>query len=98
MRTFKCKWCDNIKVTVDNISEEPCEICQKGIMEEMHNDDPKAEEFIIVRMKQQIKLLGNNKTWEVIERFGKIETRIAYRKYFFLAGGQVPEFEIKERI
>jgi len=42
--------------------------------------------------------MGNNKCWEVIERFSKVKTRVSYRKYFFLAGGIVPETEIKERI
>ncbi len=37
----------------------------------------------INRMKEQINLMGNDKVWEVIERFPNVKTRLAYRRIFF---------------
>ncbi len=47
--------------------------------------------YAITKMKEQIGLVGNDKTWEVIERFTNIKTRLTYRKIFFNAGGTVPK-------
>ena len=52
-----------------------------------------VEDFIMEAMQKNIKELGNNGTYEFIERISTAETRIRYRKYFLLSGGQVPEKE-----
>lgn len=50
-----------------------------------------VEEFIMEGMAKNIKELGNNGTYEFIEKIATAETRIRYRKYFLLVGGQIPE-------
>ena len=100
MNTYKCNWCGRIQKSIDDISGKDCDICNKGVFEkiEFYTKNDKVNNYIIEAIKGNIQKMGNNKCWEVIERFGKVKTRVSYRKYFFLAGGQVPETEIKERI
>ena len=50
-------------------------------------------ENIINDFKITINKIGNDRTWETIECLYPLETRLAYRKYFFCAGGLVPEGE-----
>jgi len=50
--------------------------------------------MIIQAMQKNIKELGNDKTWQMIENnIIKAEQRARYRKYFIKVGGKVPEGE-----
>jgi len=49
----------------------------------------------ITIMKYNIKVLGNEKCWYIIEEFTNPKTRLNYRNIFFKAGGIIPEKEIK---
>jgi hypothetical protein len=56
--------------------------------------DQIVSETIVEGMKRNIDTLGNEKTWELIEKlFHKAEQRIKFRKYFFEAGGELPKKE-----
>lgn len=57
--------------------------------------DNAINELLVKKMKIQIEQIGNDKIWNIIERFPFVETRIAYRKIFFSAGGIVPKTELK---
>jgi len=59
-----------------------------------NNTDDFADKIIVDTMEKEIKALGNNKCYEIIERLAEARTRIRYRKYFLLAGGFIPESEI----
>ena len=59
------------------------------------NTDDFADRIIITTMEQEIKALGNQKCYEVIERLAEAKTRVRYRKYFLIAGGFIPESEVK---
>ncbi len=103
MNTYKCNWCGRIQKSIDNISGDDCDICNKGVFEIIEHklsieQEKNLNNYIIESIKGNIQKMGNNKCWDVIERFSKVKTRVSYRKYFFLAGGIVPETEIKERI
>ena len=59
-----------------------------------NNTEDFSEKLIITTMEQELKKLGNQKCYEVIENLAKAETRARYRKYFLLSGGYIPETEI----
>ena len=48
----------------------------------------------VEQMKHNIKELGNNRCWEIVEEFDNPKTRIVFRQLFFQAGGVTPEKEL----
>ena len=66
--------------------------------EEDNIDDEVLRELvqkdIIIQMENNINTLGHKRTWEIIEGFSNAIMRARYRKFFFLAGGLMPEREI----
>jgi DNA-directed RNA polymerase subunit RPC12/RpoP len=62
--------------------------------EEKELGDKIMEDYIIEYIKSQIKQVGNDKFFYMIERnLFHAKQRARYRKYFLLAGGEVPEGE-----
>jgi len=89
-----CNLCGYIKTYEKNemfFKNEKCPECQSGIMQEEKSNLEAVEEQINNKMAEQVKLLGNNKAWSIIESFKTAETRLAYRKIFLKAGGIIPE-------
>lgn len=80
---------------------ESCPICQTGeleIKEAKTKNFEAVEKEINNKMAEQVRILGDNRAWSIIESFKKAETRLAYRKLFLKAGGVIPEnvFWVKE--
>jgi len=59
-----------------------------------NNTDDFADKIIVDTMEKEIKALGNNKCYEIIERLAEARTRARYRKYFLIAGGEIPEINL----
>lgn len=105
---FTCIKCGYIKdiIPSDDIEDYGCSLCsgvminnldypsiQKKTEEELLNA---VDDWIAEEMKNNIKQLGNDEVFRIIEGFTVVEQRLAYRKYFLKAGGVIPEAEIKE--
>ena len=88
---LKCNKCGLIKQVFGSIDKEDsyCPICEV----QMEAEDTLLNEALqldsIQQLKGHIKELGNKRVWEIIEAFGKVKTRIAYRNLFFKAGGKI---------
>lgn len=92
-----CK-CGYIRKHLGDYEDYECPICNK-ILSESLNKTYTLEEIIekdlINSMKRQLTEIGNDKLWYMIEQiFYQPKTRLAYRKYFLKAGGQVPKREV----
>jgi hypothetical protein len=91
----KCKY--EVKILDTEIYSTPtCSLCGGSMVCKEFKETNKdiyeiTDEYIIERVKGQIELMGNDRCWNGIEAIGKAQTRIQYRKYFFLAGGKMPE-------
>lgn len=66
---------------------------QEDAREEKDYMNELIAENIVKDFKYAIKTIGNERTWLTIECLYPLSTRLAYRKYFFKAGGLVPEGE-----
>ena len=55
------------------------------------NTEDFADRIIITTMEQEIKKLGNQKCYLVIQNLAEPITRAKYLEYFIRAGGFVPE-------
>jgi hypothetical protein len=78
---FQCSMCNSLLRQKDDTE-------LKQLLEQI------AEDTILTGMRHNIDTLGNNKTYELIESlFHKPEQRIRFRKFFFLAGGVMPNKE-----
>ena len=55
------------------------------------NTENFADKVIITTMEHELKKLGNQKCYEIIENFPNPRTRTRYLEYFIRAGGFVPE-------
>lgn len=71
----------------ENIDEESNKVDDEVLRQMVEKD-------IIMAMENNIETLGHKRTWEIIERFRNPMMRGRYRKYFFKAGGVMPEKEI----
>jgi len=97
-----CSNCHYAKeVAYEDLFDRDCPICQGELAYDMATETLKTEtkddfvdKIIITQMEKEIKALGNQKCYEVIERLAEARTRVRYRKYFLLAGGFIPESEI----
>ena len=58
-------------------------------------DKNESRRKLIDDMKHSISLCGNDFTWKAIEKITVAKYRIEFRKYFLLAGGKIPEREVK---
>jgi hypothetical protein len=87
--TLKCEACGYTKeVFMDEIyAHQECELCG-GRMSYL---DDFADNYIIERLQDNIRQLGHERTWYNIESINKADSRVRYRKYFFEAGGAMPE-------
>ena len=56
-----------------------------------NNTEDFSEKLIITTMEQELKKLGNQKCYEVIQNFPNPRTRARYLHFFIQAGGFVPE-------
>jgi len=56
------------------------------------NEDMKEaiEDFLTFSMEKNIKEVGNNRTYQFIEEITNASTRIKHRRFFILAGGEIP--------
>lgn len=91
-KSLVCNLCGYSRTIGENemfFRNESCPMCQSGILE--YTEFKKIEEQINNKMAEQVKLLGNNRAWAIIESFKKAETRLAYRKIFLKTGGIIPE-------
>jgi len=91
--------CSNCQYTIEVNYEElsnydECPLC-KGIMAyDMAREETKEIDFvdkiIITQMEKEIKALGNQKCYSIIENLAEAKVRTRYLHYFLLAGGEVP--------
>lgn len=106
MIKIKCLNCGYEKEVMDSeaddIRHEKCFICQGDLtladnkeVKEEHLIEELIYEDMIDRMEDNIIQLGHKKTWDIIEKFINPKQRIAYRKLFFEAGGEIPKSDIK---
>lgn len=58
------------------------------------NTEDFADRIIITTMEQEIKKLGNQKCYEVIQNLSEPKTRARYLEYFIRAGGLVPRTDL----
>lgn len=92
--------CSNCQYTIDVNYEElsnydECPLC-KGIMAyDMTTEEANKGDFvdrvIINQMEKEIKALGNQKCYSVIQNLAEAKVRTRYLHYFLLAGGEVPK-------
>ena len=64
------------------------------MFEKEYSEKEVVEIILTDEMAGNIEIMGNGGVFELIEGFKNPKTRLAYRKYFLLAGGQIPESEI----
>lgn len=100
-----CSSCHYIKeVSYEDLFDRECPLCGKEMKYDINTatQEVKTEDFvddvIVSTMEKELKALGNQKCYEIIEHLAEARTRARYRKYFLLAGGFIPESEIKEEI
>jgi hypothetical protein len=104
---FICKKCGfekDLPILKDiyyDIEDFKCSLCSELMTKQDDEDitpllDQIVSETILVGMKNNISKLGNDKTWELIEKlFHNPKQRLTYRKWFILAGGEIPNKEEK---
>jgi len=100
-RCLKCGW---EKDTIEDLDLE-CPLCKSDLQIEISDEnidnnvatnlENALDVGLVISMETNIKELGHNKCWEIIEDISNPLTRIEYRKLFISAGGEVPEKEIK---
>lgn len=92
---LKCEKCGFLKTLFgkDNIYDK-CPLCQGKMVMLKAEIEKVVTQDCLIKMQKNIKELGNAKVWQVIENIPKAETRLAYRQWFFKAGGTVPKVEI----
>jgi len=95
---YRCEHCGWQKESDGHY--EQCPICGSNkLITEVDTEDEAIVNYlsealdneIIAKMKENIKELGNDKTWEVVESWHNPMTRLNMRQYFFQAGGRVPD-------
>ena len=95
-----CKNCDyQIEIFESEIADNTeCPLCEHELILDEEKSEIKDENLRIIidkmlidRMKKEINSLGNQRAYEIIERMRISATRVRYRKYFLLAGGEVPQ-------
>ena len=97
-----CSNCHYAKeVAYEDLFDRDCPICQGELAYDMATETLKTEskddfvdKIIITQMEKEIKALGNQKCYEVIERLAEARTRVRYLHYFLLAGGEVPKSDL----
>lgn len=96
-RCVKCGW---IRVTWEEI-EGNCPICDNRLRLESfgEGDDERILQLLqeeeINDMKNTIRVSGDRLVWNLIEKKKNYYIRLDEREIFFLAGGVVPNKEIK---
>jgi hypothetical protein len=58
------------------------------------NTEDFADRIIITTMEQEIKKLGNQKCYSIIQNLSDPKVRVRYLHYFLRAGGFVPETDL----
>jgi len=97
---FRCLECGQSKELLGNINDLDredgfCPMCGSNM--ELQEAGGLIDISHIIKldclsqMKNNITTLGSDKTWNIIEAFSNVKTRLAYRKLFFNAGGIMPE-------
>jgi len=100
--TFRCLECGQSKELLGNINDIDkedglCPMCGSNM--ELQNTDGLVDISHIInldcieKMKENIRILGSSRVWNIIEELPNAKTRIVYRKFFFEAGGIMPEKE-----
>ena len=59
-----------------------------------NNTEDFADKIIINTMEQEIKALGNQKCYMVIQNLAEPKVRARYLEYFIRAGGFIPETDL----
>lgn len=93
---LQCIKCGHIKncLKTDIVKNDTCDLCG-GLMVLPKKEIPIiVEHDSIINMGLHIKEMGDKGVWELIERFGNVKTRLAYRKIFLKAGGIIPKTEV----
>lgn len=85
---LKCPLCHSQNVRVDIDSEVDDGVA--SYIEELGGDNKSQ----VLQMEDNLKTLGNNRTWELIEKMDIASIRVLLRSYFFQAGGKVPSVNI----
>jgi len=83
----KCPKCGSVNIRVE-VDEE----LDSEILSNLIEDEAKGQ---IEQMEDNIKNLGNDRTWELIEQMTDFSIRVTLREYFFNAGGRVPSVNIE---
>ena len=82
--SLKCPMCHSRNVRVEIDSEVDDGVA--SYIEELGGDN-KCQ---VLQMEDNIKTLGNSRTWELIEKMDIASIRVMLRSYFFSAGGVCP--------
>ena len=83
---LECPICHSKNVRVEVDDEMDSEVIAQMI-EENNNFIEEKQKDQIKQMEDNIKNLGNDRTWELIEQMSYAEIRVTSRDYFFKAGG-----------
>jgi len=94
----KCPNCNNPLIIED--SELDDEIVKQ--LDDLGDNYPnfekeneRTEKSQVEQMEDNIKNLGNDRTWELIEQMDLASIRVVLRHFFFLTGGKVPTSNIE---
>lgn len=96
MIKLQCINCNHIKKCLqsDIVKGDTCDLCG-GLMVLPKKEIPKiVKQDCIDKMNWQIGEMGNDKVWEIIERFSDPKQRLSYRRIFLNAGGVIPKTEV----
>jgi len=96
---LKCEKCNyEIEILETEIEyNTECNLCNGKMIyfeNTVETDNIAMDKMIIYQLENDIRYLGNNRAFEIIEEIQRPEIRIRYRKYFLLAGGSIPEKEL----
>ena len=59
-----------------------------------NNTDDFVDKIIITQMEQELRALGNQKCYSIIQNLANPRTRARFLEYFIRAGGEVPETDL----
>lgn len=96
MIKLQCIKCGHIKECLpsDLVKGDTCDLCG-GLMKVSKKEIVNiVKQDSIDKMNWQIEQMGNDKVWEIIERFNDPKTRLSYRRIFLNAGGVIPKTEV----